>query len=327
MSQHSANTAQVFTKTLPAYFAKIEKPEGRSLDEHGADKMAAATDRAASEASQPTYMDLGELSGRLDVLEKGLFTKLADLLHPLTEKIDQLTLSIQKVGSIAEGAMDLSMLQQEDIKELQEHSEAQEEQLAILGNKQRSFNLKFRAIEENAENTTDLIIYMSNWLATTLDLQGEAYPIITQAYRLGSPKAQTRTLPRDIIATFADMRVKNKILQVAREKGFLSHNNDKVLVLLDLTPETLKKRKELKGITAALTEANLRYRWVTPLKLQITHNGKSYYVKTEEDGYDVLRHLNVPTPMQTEKPSSKRKSSVLQSPLKITKKLSAEGNR
>lgn len=223
--------------------------------------------------------------------------------------------------------MDLSIIQQEEIRELQSHSESHEERLAILGNRQRAFNLKFRAIEENAEEHTDLIIYMSTWLATSLNLQGEAYPSITQAYRLGSPKSPTRTFPRDIVVTFADIRVKNKIMAIAKEKGFLQHNNTKVSVFLDLTPETLQKKKELKEITTALTGANLRYRWATPLKLQISHKGKTYFVNTEEEGYEVLRQLNVATPMQTEKSSFKRKSSVLLSPLKTNKKLSAENNR
>lgn len=52
----------------------------------------------------------------MEALEKGFLTKLTELLNPLTEKIGQLTLSIQKVNSIVQGAMDLSMLQQEDIK-------------------------------------------------------------------------------------------------------------------------------------------------------------------------------------------------------------------
>lgn len=289
--------------------------------------MATVGKAVAAEATLPTKADIQDLASRMEALKKGFLAKWTDLLSPLTEKIDQLTLSIQKVSSIAEGAMDLSVLQQEDIKELQEHSESHEEKLAILGNRQRAFNLKFRDIEENAEGTTDLIIYMSNWLARTLDLQGEAYPVITQAYRLGKAKNPAKPFPRDIIVTFADVRVKNKILKVAKEQRFLPHKNDKVSVFLDLSPETLQKKRELKGIIAALNEANLRHRWATPLKLQIFHKGKSYFVKTEEEGYDILKGLNVPIPMQTEKTSFKRKSNVVHSPEKFPKKPSVDSSR
>lgn len=138
------------------------------------------------------------------------------------------------------------------MKGLQEYSESHEEKLAILGNRKRAFNLKFRAIQEKAEGNMDLIVYISNWLAT-FDLQGEAYPIITQEYRLGKAKNSMRPFPRDIIATFADARVKNKILKVAREKGFLSHKNDKVSVFMDFSPETLQKRGNSKKSFLLLT--------------------------------------------------------------------------
>lgn len=280
MSQHSSKAAQIIGKTLPAYFSKIEIKDSERPDNNEAVKMAAAPNAAISVGlgvEPNNAVDVQELSGRLQLLEQGMFNKVAKIMHPLTEKIDQLSLAIQKVNSVAEGAMDLSILQQEDIKALQEHTKSQEERLAILGNRQG-----FRAIEEKAEGNSDLIIFISNWLATTLDLQGEAYPVLTQAYRLRSATIKNRTFPRDIVATFVDIRVKNKIMDIAKERGCLMLNNIRVFVYLDLTPETLKKKKELKDITTALTEANLRFRWATPLKLQVNHKGNlgfSIYVK------------------------------------------------
>lgn len=51
---------------------------------------------------------------------------------------------------------------------------------------------------------------------------------ITQAFRLGRANNLARTLPRDIIVTFADIKVKNKILDIAHDKGFLMHKNDHI---------------------------------------------------------------------------------------------------
>lgn len=75
----------------------------------GTNKMATMAGASRSDAASQVAMTVPELAGRLDLLEKGLFTKLAELINPLTEKIDQLSLSIQNVNSIVEGAMDLSM--------------------------------------------------------------------------------------------------------------------------------------------------------------------------------------------------------------------------
>lgn len=109
----------------------------------------------------PTRADIQEIAGRIATLEQGFFSKLTELLQPLMEKkIYHLSLSLQKVASVAEGAMDLSMFQQEDIKSLQEVKKQHADQLAILGNRQR-FNLKFRAMDEKVEGATDLTAYMT----------------------------------------------------------------------------------------------------------------------------------------------------------------------
>lgn len=106
----------------------------------------------------------------------------------------------------------------------------------------------------------------------------------------------------DVIVT-----TKNQILDASRDKGYLLHHQDRILVFPDLTPESLQKRRKLKEIIATLREANICHRWVTPLKLQDFHKGKSFYIISEEDGHDLCAYLNLPTPMKTEKPSMKRK--------------------
>lgn len=99
---------------------------------------------------------LALIASKIDGLETELSNKLLALIKPLSEQIEQLYLSIQNVSKVAEGAMDLSLTQQEESKGLQGDSEEQAERLAVLNNRQRFFNLKFRGIEK-AEEDCDLI--------------------------------------------------------------------------------------------------------------------------------------------------------------------------
>lgn len=78
-----------------------------------------------------------------------------------------------------------------------------------------------------------------------------------QAYRLRKPNNPSSQMPRYLVATFTDARTKNRILETARNKGYLLHNQDQILVFQDLTPETLQKRKEL---TVILKDLNIRHR-------------------------------------------------------------------
>lgn len=80
------------------------------------------------------------------------------------------------------------MLHKEDLEALQDSDIKHSEQLAILSNKQRFFNLKFRGLDGSVGKDSDLTIYITKWLATVLDLKGECVPLLTQAYQVG--KAQ-----------------------------------------------------------------------------------------------------------------------------------------
>lgn len=78
----------------------------------------------------------------------------------------------------------------------------------------------------------------------------------------------------------------------------------------DLTPETLKKCKELKEITASLKEANIHHRWASPLKLQVMYKDKTCFIHSKEKGYEILGFLNLSMPMKTDKASVKRKLNI-----------------
>lgn len=82
----------------------------------------------------------------------------------------------------------------------------------------------------------------------------------------------------------------------------------------------LDKKRELKDVLAALREANIRHRWATLIKVQVFYRGKSYFIKNEPEGHEVLQLLGNPTPMTTEKAMAKRKLDMqASSPDQLTK--------
>lgn len=133
----------------------------------------------------PSKANIQGIVVQIEMLKKGLFSKLTEILQPLMEKIDHLTISLQKVVSVAEGAIDLSIVQQEEIKTLQESGGQQADQLASLGNRQRFFILKFRALDENVERTTNLIDSVSKWLANIADPPGQIHILHNSSLQTG----------------------------------------------------------------------------------------------------------------------------------------------
>lgn len=99
--------------------------------------------------------------GGIDAMEADLYKKLVDLIKPLTEQITQLNLSIQETAKLAEGVMDMSICPWHSRATLEPYSRTLKPKLkAILTNRQRFFNLKFRGLQENAEGNTNLYAFM-----------------------------------------------------------------------------------------------------------------------------------------------------------------------
>lgn len=282
--------------------------------------MAEGSGDAGKAAAAPTKADLCALGGKIEAMEADLYNKLAALIQPLSEQISQLNLSVQATAKLAEGAMDMCVAQNEDIRSLQTEAEAQAERLAIVSNRQRFFNLKFRGLHEKAEQNTALKALMETWLTDVLQIREQAVPITTQAYRVGRPNVPTRPHPRDIVVTFTSIETKHRVLDLAKDKGHLIFGEDRVQVFKDLAPEALAKKRELKEIIAILKDVNVGHRWASPIKLQLFYKGKSYFIRSEEEGFDILQSLGIATPMATERASAKRKLVMHSPPAHASKK-------
>lgn len=155
------------------------------------------------------------MEGKLADKFNGLFKLLADSMEKLATNLHQ-------VSKIVKDTKAITSAQQSEIINLHNNDEKLSKQLAILNNRFRFFNLKLRGIPESAEGTTDLVAYISSWLATTLSLEENIAPNLSQAYRLRSPNNPARVYPRDIIITFIDICGKNKILEYAKKNGYIT---------------------------------------------------------------------------------------------------------
>lgn len=87
----------------------------------------------------------------------------------------------------------------------------------------------------------------------------------------------------------------------------------------DLAPETISKKKELKEIIAVLRDANIRFRWATPLTLHISHKMHFYFINNKDSGLEVLHLLKLLKPPRSEQ-LSKRKLHFMKTPPKDFKK-------
>lgn len=162
------------------YFHSADKKEQRGLKQPETPKMAKPMkeEETPMESEVLSKCDFDQIIKWIAKLEKGLLGKINNLLKPFTEHLDQLSLNLQQVAKMAEGASAVALAQQEEIKVLQATNENLHELPVILNNRFRFFNLKLRGILEEEEGNTDLISYISGWLSKSLELEEEVTPAL-----------------------------------------------------------------------------------------------------------------------------------------------------
>lgn len=94
----------------------------------------------------------------------------------------------------------------------------------------------------------------------------------------------------------ADYRTKQKILSTARAKGHLEYGKERILVLQDLSVETLEARHRLKPLTAILLKHHIQYRWSSYTKVQVLFKGVPLISENLDTGAQMLQALNIDIP-------------------------------
>lgn len=158
-------------------------------------------------------------------------------------------------------------------------------------------NLKFRNFPEKVEENTELPSFIASWLATAMQTEPGIAPLLNYAYRMGPLiKCQPKAWPRDMIVRFTSLRTKQAVMALARQNGFIKYKESKILVMQDLSQETLFKRRLLKPITTTLTKAQIKYKWVSYCKLQVVHQDHVLNASDLDSGLILLKALQLELP-------------------------------
>lgn len=137
---------------------------------------------------------------------------------------------------------------------LQRQADWAAEKILVLENQLKANTLKLRVFPEGAEEPTETRAFVSSWLALQLHLEEGGAPLLDAAYCIGPPRKTRNTLPRDILIRCSDQCTWQKILVTARAKGHLQFEKEDILVLQDLSVETLDARRRLKLLMALLNK-------------------------------------------------------------------------
>ncbi|KAL8221435.1 UNVERIFIED_CONTAM: hypothetical protein K2H54_067780 [Gekko kuhli] len=87
---------------------------------------------------------------------------------------------------------------------------------------------------------------------------------------------------------------KKKTEEIAATCASLQTEEKKIIVLLDLSAETLEKRKTLKLFSAKLYAANIRFRWSPTSDIIVFKNRAQHLAYDSSSGRDLLKTCGIP---------------------------------
>ncbi|CAH2220705.1 Hypothetical predicted protein [Pelobates cultripes] len=155
----------------------------------------------------------------------------------------------------------------QDIYYLSDKIQYLEDSLEDLNNRSRRNNIRIRGLPE-AVDADAILPTLRDLFHTILPDSTEQECDIERAHRALRPLALNPTSPRDVIVRMQHFATKEKIMAATRASP-PKYGASTLAFFQDLAPSTLKKRRDLKPLTMALTKKGLKYRWGHPFKLQV----------------------------------------------------------
>lgn len=162
-------------------------------------------------------------------------------LQTINAQLKALNNSLKAVADTADRAFDMAAAQEKAVKDLASADKAIKDRLMILELKSRALNIKFRGLPESQETNSNILDFMTSWLAS-LRSEGEGRQMtLNAAFRLGAASLAKPNYPRDILVVFQSAKDKEAVITMARYQRVLKYKNHNIIALLDLPADILAK--------------------------------------------------------------------------------------
>ncbi|XP_029443595.1 uncharacterized protein LOC115083739 [Rhinatrema bivittatum] len=189
--------------------------------------------------------------------------------------------------------------------------EALQAKVEDLENRSRRNNLRIRGVPEDPEfadvaGTAALIckdILLQGGEGTS-DHEGTHSAVqFERAHRALGPRRDQK--PRDIVLSFTSFTLKERIYTLSRQMKDIQWRNLHISIYQDLAPVTLKKRFELREVTTALREKDIRYRWTFPFGLAFQVQGITHRITNITEATEAFHKAQLPITFHPLKPTDK----------------------
>lgn len=198
-------------------------------------------------------------------------------LEGIASHVERMDECIEQMGEHAERV-------DERLNKIEENADLTQNELILIQYREMEFALRIRGVKENQNENLRGDIAVD--LAVALNCKTEEIEReIEKAYRVNSWVARQRKLPRDIVIYFSRRTRRNEIIQkFYNEKFQIAAQN--VIILKEIPPKILRKRKEFAFLTEELKKRQIQFRWEIPIGIVVTVAGTRYRLNSVSKAKD-----------------------------------------
>lgn len=217
---------------------------------------------------------LGNIDGRFDTIESRLdaISNSVSVVHETLSNLSQRVSSIDSRVTETENRIstteDALQTRERELSTLTKTVTRLQAKVDDLENRGRRKNLRVVGLPEKAEGSTPLAQFLMEMIPKWLDLSFDPRLEIERAHRSLGPVPGGSDPPRSVLVRFLRYADKERIIQAALKKRYITHEGKQVRFFQDLSVEVMRKRKEFDTVRKILIDRKMFRGFAYPAKLR-----------------------------------------------------------
>ncbi|CAH2249373.1 Hypothetical predicted protein [Pelobates cultripes] len=305
MSQHRTKK-HTEAKDKSAFFA-ARKPQHKAADpqaQDGADSEYDTERDYTVSRQEDCPLTQSLLQSMLDAAVTKMQTTVTEALNDMRKGLKELEVRTSHLEGNVESLTGAHNETDIRLTKIEDQLYRQETKLADAEDRSRRSNVRLRGVPEDIA-PQNLTAYAVEFFQTLLpDIPAEMF-LLDRIHRLPKPQHLPPTTPRDVLMRL--YHIKDQILRTHHTKKDLPTQFKDILMFMDLSAETLRRRRSFRAIADTLRHHHVPYRWGYLAKLLISKGGKLISATTPAEGLDLLQQWGMsrntqPNPRNSGKP-------------------------
>lgn len=270
---------------------KPASQRGKTASEHAKlTKLASAEAAGTENSDEEMTLSTSVLKSELEKNRAAIMSEIQASLSPINLSLDAVCKKLEAYEPritdmemcLSDHSDRLNRLEKQ-VDKLQSYNKELLEKTEDLENRSRRNNLRIIGLPEGCEGRV-ATAFMSKFFVDLL--QDDSFtdpPELDRAHRALRAKPAEGERPRTIIVRFLRFQQKEQVVAIARKKGQLVYQGQRIFIFPDLSNTLAKKRATFNSVKSKLHQKAVKFSLRYPAVLCVTHQQVEHKFNNAED--------------------------------------------